>query len=586
MLILIKDWLQAATGPTSLKMITTALRLNGSILCLACWFVAATSVAEPANDAKVDKLFSPWDHERSPGAAVVIVKDGAVAYTHGYGYANLEDRVPITQQTIFDAASVAKQFTGLSIAMLAQKGKISLDEEIRKYLPDLPDFGKPIYIHHLLHHTSGLRDWPETLSLSGVDMSSPITLETILEMVRRQRELDFAPGEEHSYSNTGYNLLAAIVAKATGHSFRTWTAANIFEPLGMNHTEICENPAKIVPNRAMPYMPAGRGFERVVSQLAAQGSSSLFISADDIGKWLLNFESAAVGGTQAIEMMHEPGKLNNGNKVDYAFGVELTDYNGDKITKHTGSWAGYRSIVLRVPGKRFGIAILSNLSSMPTERLAREITDLYLGYEPGPKEQPPGKPVAEFHADPSLWKPFTGTYRLGPGWLLSVTQEGTNLMAQATREPKFAMTALSSNRFLVKAYGSDVEFVSTNSDRVTHLMYRGIHAPKLRIPPCNPDLFRAYAGDFWSEELRVAYRLEVHEGDLGTRHRSGTWVRLLPTDTDAFDTDPGGLSIVFTRDSKGEISELKVSAGRMRNIRFRRVADLSGKEMQSNDASR
>ena len=567
-------------------MITTAVSLNISILCFACWFVAGSYGAETANETKVDKLFSAWDREGSPGAALVIVKDGAVAFEHGYGYANLEDRVRITPQTIFDAASVAKQFTGLAIAMLAGKGKISLDDDIRRHLPDVPDFGKPIYIHHLLHHTSGLRDWPETLSLSGVDMSSPITLETILEMVRRQRELDFTPGEEHSYSNTGYNLLAAVVAKATGQSFRTWTAANIFEPLGMNHTEICENPAKLVPDWAMPYMPAGRSFERVISQLAAPGSSSLFISADDMGKWLLNFESAAVGGKQAIEQMHELGKLNSGNKVDYAFGVELTEYNGDKITKHTGSWAGYRSIVLRVPGKRFGIAILSNLGSLPTERLAREITDLYLGYEPGPQEQPPEKPIAEFRADPSLWKPFTGTYRLGPAWLLNVTQEGTNLMAQATREAKFEMTPLSTNRFFVKAYGADVEFVRTNSAGVAYLMYRGIHAPKLRISTCTPDLLRAYAGDYWSEELRVAYRLQVHEDELSTRHRSGTWVRLLPIDTDAFDTDPGGLSIAFTRNSKGEISELKVSAGRIRNIRFRRVADLSGTEMKSNDASR
>jgi hypothetical protein len=336
----------------------------------------------------------------------------------------------------------------------------------------------------------------------------------------------------------------------------------------------------------MPYMPAGRRFERVISQLAAQGSSSLFISADDMGKWLLNFESAAVGGKQAIEQMHEPGKLNSGNKVDYAFGVELTEYNGDKITKHTGSWAGYRSIVLRVPGKRFGIAILSNLGSLPTERLAREITDLYLGYEPGPQEQPPEKPIAEFRADPSLWKPFTGTYRLGPAWLLNVTQEGTNLMAQATREAKFEMTPLSTNRFFVKAYGADVEFVRTNSAGVAYLMYRGIHAPKLRISTCTPDLLRAYAGDYWSEELRVAYRLQVHDDELGTRHRSGTWVRLLPIDTDAFDTDPGGLSIAFRRNSKGEIIELNVSAGRIRNIRFPRVADLSGTEMKSNDASR
>src|SRR5258706_12268275 len=216
----------------------------------------------------------------SPGAGIVIVKDGDVLYQHGYGSANLEHRIPITPQTPFDVASVAKQFTGLSVAMLVQQGKLSVDDDIRKHLPDVRDLGKPITIANLVHHTSGLRDWPETLGLSGLDMEGPITLDTILEMVRRQRELDFEPGAEHLYSNTGYNLLAAAVAKASGKSFRAWPAVTLFQPLGMKHTQVCDNPAEIVENRADSYAPSGKGkFRRVDSQLSAQGSSSLFISA-------------------------------------------------------------------------------------------------------------------------------------------------------------------------------------------------------------------------------------------------------------------------------------------------------------------
>src|SRR4030095_15332618 len=178
------------------------------------------SAASNPNDAKVDKLFAQWDRKDSPGAAIVVVKDGAVVYQHGYGYANLEHRIPITPQTRFDVASVAKQFTGLSVAMLIEQGKLSLDDDVRKHLPDVPDFGKLITIGHLLYHTSGVRDWPEAFLLSDVDFESPISFEMILELVRRQRELDFAPGEKWQYSNTGYNLLAATVAKVTGQSFR------------------------------------------------------------------------------------------------------------------------------------------------------------------------------------------------------------------------------------------------------------------------------------------------------------------------------------------------------------------------------
>src|ERR1043166_8966140 len=235
-------------------------------------YVASSCNAEISTASKVDQLFSTWDRPDSPGAAVAIIKNGAVVYQHGYGYANLEDRTPITPQTVFDVASVAKQFTGLAIAMLIERGKISLVDDVRKYLPEVPDFGKPIYIRHLLHHTSGLRDWPETLALAGVDMGSTITLETILEMGRRQRELDFPPGE-------------------------------------------------------------------------------------DMGKWLLNFEVGRVGGKGAVERMSQPGQLNSGKKVDYGFGVALGEYRGDSIITHGGSWAGYRSVVMRIPGKQFAVAI-------------------------------------------------------------------------------------------------------------------------------------------------------------------------------------------------------------------------------------
>ena len=346
------------------------------------------------NAAKVDQFFAQWDRADSPGAAVVVVKDGAVAYLHGYGCADLEHHIPITPQTLFDVASVAKQFTGLSVAMLVQQGKLSLDDDIHKHLPDVPDFGKRITIHNLVHHSSGLRDWPETLAFSDMDLEGPITLDTILEMVRRQRELDFAPGEEEQYSNTGYNLLAATVAKVTGQSFRTWTDRNLFQPLGMKHTLVCDNPAEVIVNRAYSYAPDGTNrFHQVVSQLAAQGSSSLFISAEDMGRWLLNFQTARVGGKAAIELMQKPETLNNGEKRGYAFGLVLGKHQGMITVSHGGSWAGYRSHTIWVPEKRFAAAILANTSNMDTSGLALKITDLYLGAPLRLQRQPPpGRP--------------------------------------------------------------------------------------------------------------------------------------------------------------------------------------------------
>jgi CubicO group peptidase (beta-lactamase class C family) len=534
--------------------------------------LAACSLSA-GNAAKVDKLFAQWDRADSPGAAIVVVNDGAVVYQHGYGCADLEHRIPITPQTLFDVASVAKQFTGLSVAMLVQQGKLSLTDDIHKYLPDVPDFGKPITIHHLVHHSSGLRDWPETLALSDMDLEGPITLDTILEMVRRQRELDFAPGSEEQYSNTGYNLLAATVAKVTGQSFRAWTDRNLFQPLEMKHTLVCDNPAEVVVNRASSYAPEGKNrFHQVVSQLAAPGSSSLFISAEDMGRWLLNFQTARVGGQAAIELMQQPGKLNNGEKRSYAFGLALGKHQGMTTVSHGGSWAGYRSQTIWVPEKRFAAAILANTSNMDTWALALKVTDLYLGTSPAPSKQSPAPAPATVKADPAAWEPFLGTYRLGPGWLLTITREGDQLMAQATREDKFPMKPVSGTNFFVKAYGQLVAFVRQSSGAVTNLLYRGINAPKLTVPESTPARLAAYAGNYWSEELRVITRLEIHDGSLAVCLRSGRWVHLLPTGADSFDTDYGGIGLQFARNSAADVTEVKVSGSRVRNLRHTRVA--------------
>lgn len=556
---------------TTLLSWSVARRL--AMVALGFHFFGIGCTLGAGNEASADRLFAQWDRADSPGAGVVVVKDGAIVHLRGYGCADLEHRVPITPQTRFDVASVAKQFTGMSVAMLVQQGRLSLDHDVHKYLPEVPDFGKPIMINNLLHHTSGLRDWPETLALSDVDMEAPITLDMILEMVRHQRELDFAPGTEEQYSNTGYNLLAATVAKVTGQSFRSWTDHNLFQPLRMTNTLVCDNPAEVVVNRALSYAPDGNNrFHQVVSQLAAQGSSSLFISAEDMGKWLLNFDTMHVGGKAAFELMHQPGRLNGGSKVDYAFGVVWGSHQGMLTISHSGSWAGYRSYTIWVPEKRFGAAVLANTSNMDTRDLALKITDLYLGIPAGPSKQTPSRKPAAVKANPAAWEPLLGTYRLGPGWLLTITHEGDQLMTQATHEEKFRMTPVSDTSFFVEAYGAAVAFVRQGSGAITNLLYRGINAPKLSVPESTPANLQAYVGDYWSEELRVVTRLEIHDGKLATCLRSGRRIYLLPTGTDRFDTDYGGIALQFTRNAAGDATEVKLSGGRVRNLRHTRVS--------------
>ena len=536
---------------------------------------AARCFADLPNPEGINDLFAQWNRDDSPGAAIVIVQNGAVVYQRGYGYANLQHRVPITPQTLFDCASVAKQFTGLSVAMLVQQGKLSLADDIRKHLVNVPDFGNPITIANLVYHTSGLRDWPETLGISGVDMEGTISLEMILEMVRRQRELDFMPGEEHAYSNTGYNLLAAAIAKVTGESFRSWTDQNLFQPLGMKQTQVCDNAAEIVGGCADSYAPVGSNkFQRVTSQLSAQGSSSLLVSAEDMGRWLLNFETQEIGGKAALDLMHQPGRLTNGDKVNYGFGVSLGTFAAMPTVSHSGSWAGYRSIVLRIPEKRFAVAVLSNAGNMNTWDIAAKITGMCLNLPRPPSAKTDAaktvQPTDAVKSDPATWEPFPGTYRLGPGWLLTISREGDQLMTQATSEAKFNMLPISTNTFFVEAYNQPIEFVRQPSGVVTNLLYRGLKAPKINLPNLTAGDLVVYAGDYWSEELRDLTRIETHDGKLAVRMRSGNWLDLLPSGGDRFDI-VGGLVIVFTRGADSKISEARISGNRVRNLRYTRV---------------
>jgi hypothetical protein len=341
----------------------------------------------------------------------------------------------------------------------------------------------------------------------------------------------------------------------------------------MKHTLVCDDPAEVIVNRALSYVPDGTsGFHQVVSQLAAQGSSSLFISAEDMGRWLLNFQTARVGGKAAIDLMQQPGKLNSGGKVDYAFGVALGRQQGMATVSHSGSWAGYRSYTIWVPEKRFAAAVLANTSNMDPSGLALKIADFYLGIPAAPAKPASARPPAAVKADHAAWEPFLGTYRLGPGWLLTITREGDQLMVQATHEEKFRMTPVSETNFFVEAYPAPVAFVRQSIGAVTNLLYRGINAPKLTVPESKPARLAAYVGDFWSEELRVATRLEIHDDSLAVCLRSGRWIHLLPTGEDRFDAEAGGIALQFTRNAAAEVTEVKVSGGRVRNLRHTRVA--------------
>lgn len=531
------------------------------------------AAAQPTGEVftdQIDALFDAWDTPTSPGAALAVLHHGEVVYKRGYGMANLTYDIPITAATVFDIASLSKQFCAFALAMLAEQGALSLDDDVRTYLPEMPDFGKTITLRHLVHHTSGLRDWPGTLAMAGWEMEDVISFEQILTMVRYQQDLNFEPGAEYSYSNTGYNLLAEVVTRVTGQSFRAWTDAHLFKPLGMTHTHFHDDHEEVVKNRAYAYTPARDGFKRVGNGLTALGSSSLFTTIDDLMRWVQNFREPRVGGPAVLEQVHQQGVLNDGAVISYAFGQSIDTYRGLKTVAHSGSWAGFQTRLVRFPDQDFAVIVLSNASNVNPTGKAWQVADLYLADQMEPV--PSTAPLTPVTVDPAVLDEYVGTYQLGPGWLVTITRDGETLMTQATNEPRFEMTPTSETRFFVEAYSAAIDFKRDASGAVNHLEYRDIHAPRVELVEPSAGELAAFAGAYHSEELSTTYTLVVEDGVLKAQHRRHDTATLSPTTADTFSTDIWFMpSIHFVRDSARRVTGFEASNGRSRNVRFARV---------------
>lgn len=530
--------------------------------------IALPAEAQNGAVARVDSIFAQFTSGLTPGVAVSVVRNGALLLSKGYGYANLEHRVPITGTSVFDVASVSKQFAGLAIAMLVEQGKVALTDDIRQHIPELQDFGRTITVGHLVHHTSGLRDWPGTLALSGWRMDDVISFDQILTMAYHQRTLNFDPGSEYMYSNTGYNLLAELVRRISGKSFRAWTDEHLFAPLGMTRSHFRDDHTEIFPDRVLGYARDQAGNWRATSNnLMALGSSSLFTTADDLAKWLANFDDGTVGGRAAMARMRTRTPLNDGSPNTYAFGVGIGEYRGQETVSHSGSWASFATFALWFPAQKTGIVVLAN-TPFNASAAAQRVADIYLEPALGPRPVSPARtavPVATSTLDR-----YTGLYRLGPGWYARITRDGAALRTQATREAAAAMTALSDSTFWVTAYNADMIF-RRSADGGVEMVFRGRARPRVAETgtPSAAQL-AAFTGSYFSDELEATYHVEVRDGSLVMRHRRHGVIPLTWINGDDFG---GGVwfmrSVEFLRDQHGQVTGLSVTIDdRSRDIRF------------------
>jgi CubicO group peptidase (beta-lactamase class C family) len=521
---------------------------------------------------RVDKIFAIWDKPDSPGCALAIVKDGEIIYKRGYGMANLENNVPITPQSVFYIGSVSKQFVTMCMALLTQEGKLALDDNVRKYIPELPEYGSSITIRHLIHHTSGIRDYLTLEDIAGIPFGF-YHEEDVLELIARQKELNFKPGDEYLYSNSGYFLLSVIVHRASGKTLRQYAQEKIFDPLGMKNSRFHDNYEELIKNRASGYLAQGGGkYKNFISTFDCVGSGGLFTSVEDLFLWDQNFYHHNVGGKEVFDLMHTVGTLNNGIKLDYAFALNISSYKGLKTVGHGGSLGGYKSAHIRFPEYHFSVICLSNLSSFNPTQLSLRVADVYLSDSfKDEKEEPEQYKTVSLPIE--ALKSKTGSY---------IRFESDEKIRILLKEEKLYITL--QNRDYPLAPLSELEFIVENISPRYNIRFerRKFDTPLLlHVYEVNkrPRTFVAsdvkapsekhlsdYTGQFYSEELQVTFEIQLEDGKLHFAYRKASPMPFKALYLDFFQV--GNLRVRFVRNEEKEITGFLLDAGRVKNLRF------------------
>jgi CubicO group peptidase (beta-lactamase class C family) len=526
---------------------------------------------------KTDAAFAAWAKPATPGCALGVLRDGTMLYSHGYGLADVEHSVPITPTTVFHVASVSKQFTALAIYILVNEGKLSLDDDIRKYLPELHDFHKTITLRNLLNHTSGLRDQWNLLAMAGWRLADEITQQDVLNLIWRQRELNFPPGEEQVYSNTGYTLLALIVERVSGKSLADFTRERIFLPLGMQHSHFHSHYGDLVQNRAYSYerQPDGR-YRYVALSYSTVGPSSLFTTVEDLARWDENFYTGTVAGKAVLAQMQVPGKLNNGKETDYAAGLVAGEYRGLKTVEHGGGDAGFRTELLRFPEAHFSVITLCNTGDADAAALAHGVADIFLDSQlkPVAAESQELHPV-EIKIDSTLLDAYVGYYQFGPGFILAITRESDRLFARLTGQQPARIFPASQRSFALKAADAELTFdepagsgesrgLTLHQGKVEH------YARRIDSAHLTPERMRAYTGTFYSDELDTLYTVSSRDDKLFVRYPRGE-SELKPTTTDMFEAEMPFRTVTYRCSAERRCDAFTVTNGRVRRLRFDRV---------------
>lgn len=549
-----------------------------TIFFLLTYFNLVTIQAQlsEVQSQKIDSLFNTWTEASHPGGAIGIMQKGEVIYSKAFGLASLEYQVPNTTETILNVGSVSKQFTAMGIVLLHEKGLLSIDDDIRKHLPDMPDFGHPITISHMLHHTSGMRSLHAMLGLAGWRDDDSKTNEDLYRFMLNQKELNFIPGDEFLYCNTGYMLMVNIIENVTKEKFPQWMKANVFDPLGMLNTYVEDRYDRIVPNNATSYYGSNNNFFRAVEFWGYVGSGNVHSTTTDLLTWLQNFSTPNPNWSSAFKMLETTDTLNDGSENNYAFGVSLDEVKGYKRVQHGGAIGGFRAYTSTYPKEQLNIALLTNFSSSNPGQKENQIFNILF-----PKKSEDKSDTVEvkqvlttISMTTDKLKQFEASYwNDKENYARKIYVKNDTLRYFRSANSENSLIPISSNKF--KMLG-----ISANLIAKFDLDKNGNKTMAVSIDDGTPSTFeyfepildskkyiRDYIGRFYSPELESTLDILIKDEKLIGHHgRHGDFpMQMLKIDVLEI---PGFAIIKFERKKDNKISGIRISNGRARNVWF------------------
>ena len=536
--------------------------------------VSAQSLS-PEWHKSIDNIFSQWNNVNSPGCALAIVQDGKIIYRKGYGMADLEHGLSIQPNTVFYIGSVSKQFVTAAILLLEEQGKIDLDDDIHKYFPELPDYGYPINIRNLIHHTSGIRDYLQLWQMSGLNYLDEIEPEEALEIICRQKELNFEPGTRYLYSNSCYFMMALIVKRVTGKTIREYANDHIFGPLEMYSTQFYDDNRRLIKNRAFGYGGKYEGeFSNMMMRFDLVGSGGIYSTVEDLYKWDQNFYHNILGnrGDAFVEHMLTNGKFNDGSDIGYAYALNKGTYKGLNTFGHGGALGGYRSHFVQFPDQKTSVIILCNLASMNPGGLAFQVADIVLADHFIEAENPVAEEVKAITLSEKKLTAFEGHYWNAWGnFSRRIYLKDKTLMYDRGNGNESELIPIGKQKFQMKLESSDAFFVSFEEDKM--LVGGPDEKPSImtKYTPVKPSIseLEAFSGTYQAEEVDASYELKVEEGNLYLILPDNK-VKIEPVSENIFTHRFIG-QMTFKRDQNGKVEGVIVDAGRVRKMWYHRV---------------